>query len=279
VPYRLAIIDQDMPGMNGLDVVRAIKGEAALADIGVILLTSVRVDGAEASEAGVARCLTKPVWTAQLKHTLRAVAAGTAEDSILTADPRGASEGPLSPLVGRVLLAEDNPVNQEVATSMLENLGCRVTLAVNGAEAVEADEDTAFDVVLMDMQMPEMDGLEAARAIRDRETRTGRRRVPIIALTANAFAKDAEACYAAGMDEFLSKPFTLSQLHARLARWLSKTAAVSTEKVEPVETRPQAPPTDPHEPVLARHVLDLRVCAARSESGEGTTTSTLGGSR
>jgi CheY-like chemotaxis protein len=261
-PYRVVIADQEMPEMSGLDLVRAVKAEPTLADAGLILLTSVRVDVAEASAAGVARCLTKPVWTGQLKQTLRAVVAGTTDDSPAV-EARSRAADPLSPLAGRVLLAEDNPVNQEVATSMLENLGCRVTLAVNGVEAVAATEDVAYDVVLMDMQMPEMDGTDATRAIRDREARTGRPRVPIIALTANAFAKDAELCYEAGMDEFLTKPFTLSQLHARLVRWLSPKPEASPAPAPPAppaapavsEAPALAAPVAAAEPVLAPKVI------------------------
>jgi CheY-like chemotaxis protein len=157
------------------------------------------------------------------------------------------------------LLAEDNAVNQEVATSMLESLGCRVTVAVTGTEAVAAVERMAYDAVLMDMQMPEMDGLAATRAIRDFEARSGRARVPIIALTANAFAKDAEACFAAGMDEYLSKPFTLGQLHARLARGLSSEGAAVTpapgENAEAESAPPSAAP-EPAMPALDRKTLD-----------------------
>ena len=123
-------------------------------------------------------------------------------------------------LSGRVLLAEDNPVNQAVAMDMLESLGCQVTMAATGQEALAALSQAAYNVVLMDCQMPELDGLEATRMIRAQEAQAGHTHLPIIALTANAFSKDREACLAAGMDDYLSKPFTLDQLHATLARWL-----------------------------------------------------------
>jgi CheY-like chemotaxis protein len=127
-----------------------------------------------------------------------------------------------------VLVAEDNPVNQELAKSMLEKLGCRATVVATGVAAVAAVERTAFAAVLMDVQMPEMDGLVATATIREREARAQAGRVPIIALTANAFVQDREACLAAGMDDYLGKPFTLEKLRVALARWLSPAAGPDT---------------------------------------------------
>lgn len=262
-PYRVVLVDHQMPEMDGLTLVRAIKAEPSLATARLVMLTSVGVDSAEAGRIGVAHCLTKPIWTAQLLQTLRMVTAEATDDASVLRHPRPNLASALPRLTGRVLLAEDNPVNQEVATSMLESLGCGVTVVASGVEVLAALEHPVFDIVLMDMQMPEMDGLAATRAIRKREARTGGH-LPIVALTANAFAKDAEACFAAGMDEYLSKPFTFGQLHARLVRWLS----VDTQA--PVPTAPAAAagpaaagmseasgaPAKPREPVLDRKVLD-----------------------
>jgi CheY-like chemotaxis protein len=149
------------------------------------------------------------------------------------------------PLVlGPVLLAEDNPVNQAVATGMLESLGCRVTVVATGREAVAAFARAAYDVVLMDMQMPEMDGLAATRVMREREAHSGSRRTPIIALTANAFAQDQQTCLAAGMDDFLSKPFTLGQLRTMLGRWKApQTAASSAAPAAIHDTPPNGSPS------------------------------------
>jgi len=121
----------------------------------------------------------------------------------------------------RVLLAEDNPVNQLVARGMLTKLGCDTEVALNGALAVEAMTRTRFDVILMDCQMPVMDGLEAARAIRESERSAGQARIPIVALTANALPGDRERCLAAGMDDYLSKPVTLERLRSALAQVLA----------------------------------------------------------
>ncbi|HEX7156408.1 MAG TPA: response regulator, partial [Burkholderiaceae bacterium] len=127
---------------------------------------------------------------------------------------------------GKVLLVEDNPVNQIVGQKMLEHAGARVLLAGNGREALEAMRlhQGDLDLVLMDVQMPEMDGLEATRVIR-REPLRRDGHLPIVALTSNAMAQDREQCIAAGMDDFLAKPFTAAQLHDVLRRWLDTAAA------------------------------------------------------
>src|ERR1700733_7453694 len=152
--------------------------------------------------------------------------------------PRAAPEGPppaTPPLVAhaagpRILLVEDNPVNREVAAGMLQSLGCAAVSVENGRLAIEATDTAAYDAVLMDCHMPVMDGLTATADIRRREQRSGAARVPIIALTANAMEGDRERCLAAGMDDFLSKPFTQQQLATLLRRWLALRALPETER-------------------------------------------------
>lgn len=134
-------------------------------------------------------------------------------------------------LEGRVLLAEDNHVNQEVALAMLYNMGLRVEVAANGEIALELFKSQRFDVVLMDCQMPEMDGFQATENIRDWELQRGGR-VPIIALTANAISGDRERCIQSGMDDYLAKPFTQDQLQSTLQHWLEVTQTNSTHPVE-----------------------------------------------
>jgi CheY-like chemotaxis protein len=119
-------------------------------------------------------------------------------------------------LSGHVLLAEDNPVNQEIALVMLQTLGCSVTVAQNGREVVDQAQATPYDLILMDCQMPEMDGFEATRVIRDWEQRSERTAIPIVALTAHATLGDREQCLAAGMNDYLSKPFSMDHLQAVL---------------------------------------------------------------
>ena len=119
-----------------------------------------------------------------------------------------------------ILLAEDHPVNQEIALEILTSLGCRVQVVANGREALEALEHATYDVILMDCQMPEMDGFETTRAIREREVAMGQAPLPIIAMTAHAMSDDREHCLTVGMSDYLSKPFAEAQLHAVLKRWL-----------------------------------------------------------
>ncbi|PON12514.1 hypothetical protein C2W62_39215 [Candidatus Entotheonella serta] len=123
-------------------------------------------------------------------------------------------------LQGLMLLAEDNEVNQLVAIGMLKSLGCRVNIATNGHEAIEAFRQTAYDLVLMDCQMPEMDGFETTKVLREHEPSMNRPSTPIIALTAHATAQDRAECLAAGMDDYLSKPYTQEELYTVLSRWL-----------------------------------------------------------
>ncbi|MCK7499164.1 MAG: response regulator [Comamonadaceae bacterium] len=163
--------------------------------------------------------LTKPVRQSDLYDaiatamSLRRIAASDSPAQAVAAGPEQ--------LVGRVLVAEDNPVNQQVAAAMLESLGVAYGTADNGLAALEQVSRESFDLVLMDCQMPEMDGFEATGEIRRRQ-REGRlrRTLPVVALTANAVEGDRERCIAAGMDDYLSKPFTRDQLAAVLARWL-----------------------------------------------------------
>ena len=128
-------------------------------------------------------------------------------------------------LHGTVLLAEDNVVNREIAVAMLELLGCTVEIAEDGREVLDAVNARSYDLILMDCQMPNLDGLNASRLIREQENRRPqRRRLPIVALTANAMEGDREQCLAAGMDGYLAKPFTFDQLHHALAPWLENAA-------------------------------------------------------
>jgi len=220
-PYDLAILDMHMPGMDGLELARAIHGDPELSATRLLMLTSIGLegDGAALREAGVALHLTKPVRQSELYNGL-AEAMGRAP-----ARHRGASDVRRAGarLGGLVLLVEDNSVNQEVAREMLESFGCRVHVAEDGEQALGVLANGRYDAVLMDCHMPRMDGFQATRMLRERERRSGAGRTPVIALTANAMAGDREECLAAGMDDYLSKPFTSTQLLLTLSRWLPET--------------------------------------------------------
>ncbi|MFZ0255028.1 MAG: response regulator, partial [Gammaproteobacteria bacterium] len=182
--------------------------------------------------------LTKPIRRAQLFDAVTNAIANPATKAVRTTAERAASGG--APLRGSVLLAEDNPVNRKVAVRALQNLGLAVEVAENGQAAIEATASSAFDLVLMDCQMPQLDGFEATAAIRAREKAEGTPRIPIIAMTALAMRGDRERCLAAGMDDYLSKPFKRDALVALLDHWLSgaidtKTSPVPNSTAEQIE--------------------------------------------
>ncbi|QWV93292.1 response regulator [Geomonas oryzisoli] len=229
-PYDLAILDMQMPVMNGIDLARAIKADPALASTRLLMVTSVGQygDEAEAIRAGIGCYISKPVRQSRLYNAiidLLGVGMSRAVRPQLDTE-----QGTAAALSAAVLLVEDNPVNQDVATAMLEASGCRVSVANNGVEALDAVAHHDFDLIFMDCQMPLMDGYAATRAIREREDGApeGKRRT-IIALTAHAMRGDREQCFAAGMDDYLTKPFTQAQLVAMLQRWIAPQAPCAEE--------------------------------------------------
>jgi signal transduction histidine kinase/DNA-binding response OmpR family regulator/HPt (histidine-containing phosphotransfer) domain-containing protein len=229
-PFDLAILDMHMPRLDGLRLALEIQSRPSLARTRLILMTSTRPAGSvrEHEAAGVLRCISKPVRRSELLEAIQGVPgdAGAADSAAMpgTSVPAAAPAAPpaayrAGPLAGAVLLAEDNRVNREVARAMLAKLGLRADIASNGAEALAMTEAGNYDVILMDCQMPVMDGYQATAAIR-RRMAGAPRRLPIIALTANALEGDRGKCVAAGMDDYLSKPYSLAQLESVLARWL-----------------------------------------------------------
>jgi PAS domain S-box-containing protein len=217
-PYDAAILDLNMPDMDGIELARRITADRALAPVKLVLLTSSGRGGeaAEAMDAGICAYLTKPVRPAQLHDRLAAALAAAPADAALS--PALAPTRPIpAARLRRILLAEDNEVNQRVATAMLRRLGFEVDVAVNGSEAVKAAALSAYEAILMDCQMPIVDGYDATREIRRQQGSSGR--TPIIALTASAMKSDPQRCQAAGMDDFLSKPLSLRGLETMLDRW------------------------------------------------------------
>ncbi len=219
--YVLAILDFHMPGMDGLSLSRAIRSDPNLAAISLVLLTSMgqRGDSDAARQADIAASLSKPIRQSQLYHCLATLVAGPVEPTptpLLTRYHLAEMPTTRRP---RILLAEDNIVNQKVAVRMLENLGCRVDATANGLEAVEASGQIDYTLIFMDCLMPEMDGYEATGAIRHREAQAGGH-IPIVAMTANAMQGDREQCLAAGMDDYISKPVKSGNLLAMLQKWV-----------------------------------------------------------
>jgi CheY-like chemotaxis protein len=204
--FALAVIDANMPGMDGFDLARFIKGQEGLKDMRIVILTSTgyRGDAALCREMGVRAYLTKPVKpTALLEAILLAFGQSPGQQGTAPLITRHTLM--TKPRVLKVLLAEDNPVNQKLVVTLLTKRGHQATVASDGKQALEMVKSQEFDLVLMDVQMPVMDGIEATAAIRHWEESSGRR-VPIIALTAHAMKGDREKFLGAGMDDYLAKP-------------------------------------------------------------------------
>ncbi len=231
-PYHIAILEQQMPTMDGEELARAVKTDAKLKDTALVLLTSIAVrgDAARMKEAGFSACLTKPARASQLLNALITVwgnqkLAPSAEFVVHHPAAKGHTsifpgESAQPVFCARVLIVEDNAVNQMVAARLLEKLGCRVDVAANGREAVEMVGLLPYDAIFMDCQMPEMDGFEATQEIRRREGSSFHH--PIIAMTANAMLGDRERCLDAGMDDYVSKPIRKADLTETLERHLPK---------------------------------------------------------
>jgi PAS domain S-box-containing protein len=204
-PFRLMLLDGHMPNMDGFEVAARVKQDPQLHGAQVILLTSAgrSEDVARAKAVGVAAALSKPVKQSELWDAIITVLHVPGRQKVRPSAARERARAARRPL--RVLLAEDNPVNQEVALQMLERRGHSVIVAENGRQALTAIERHKFDLVLMDVQMPEMGGLEATQLIREKEKSTGGH-LPIVAMTAHAMHGDRERCIAAGMDGYLAKP-------------------------------------------------------------------------
>jgi two-component system, sensor histidine kinase and response regulator len=259
-PYDVAVLDMIMPGMDGIELARAIQADPTIAAVRLLLLTSTGLDteGQNTRQAGIVGFLSKPVRQSQLYNCFIAALEAPAQGPISIKQKRPDPGGAMKPLYGYVLLAEDNPVNQEVALNMLEGLGCRVDTVANGREAVEALTHTPYDVVFMDCQMPEMDGFAATKAIRRHETAAAQVHTPIIALTAHALQSDREQCLAAGMDDYLSKPFTQGQLHAILARWLPQHSGSQPAQGPPASPGAPADGPAPGQAVYRSASLDAK---------------------
>ncbi len=223
----LILLDLQMPDMDGFKFVEIIRQDPAALGIPVLLLSSIgqRGDGARCRELGISAYLTKPVKQSELHNAIRLVLGSKREDaasnSVITR-----YDLPLITTETRVLVAEDNLVNQKLAVRMLQKRGYVTALAGNGKEAVELWAREQFDIILMDVQMPEMNGFEATSSIRKREAEAGTH-IPIVAMTANAMKGDREACLEAGMDGYVSKPIHAAELYAALDQLLKVPAVAS----------------------------------------------------
>ena len=234
-PYRIAILDMKTPDLPGDELGRIIRSDPALTETRLVMMTSVgrRGDASLFQASGFVGYLTKPVKASHLRNLL----------TTLVGRPGSAS--PAEPMVTRhmvaeaqrrrtrLLLAEDNITNQKVAIKVLEKMGHRVDAVANGAEAIKALRTMPYDLVFMDVQMPEMDGLEATRRIRDERTGVRNPRIPIVAMTAHAMKGDRERCLEAGMDDYVSKPINPQEVGNAVARWVPAEAAPTPVAAQP----------------------------------------------
>jgi signal transduction histidine kinase/DNA-binding response OmpR family regulator len=253
-PFKIAIIDMQMPGMDGEALGRAVKADGRLKDTLLVMLTSlgVRGDADRFEEAGFSAYTTKPVRVDELKAMLsRALSGqpGVHPRPIVTRHSAREALNLFRSRKARILLVEDNITNQQVALGVLRKLGLSADAVANGAEALDALASIPYDLVLMDVQMPVMDGFEATRRIRDPRSPVVNRRIPVIAMTANAMQGDRERCLQAGMDDYLSKPVNPQALAVALEKWLpaeraaipSSGAAVSEEAAPAAAVRQDIP--------------------------------------
>ena len=235
-PYAWAIIDSSLPDMGGIEVVHAIKSVPANAALQLVLLAPLGQDLGGSGNRGV-RCLTKPIRRTALWNCLASDSTGVAT----TTNPGEISIPNTLGIKGtRVLLVEDNPVTLKVCVDMLESMGCTVETAINGLCALDRHAGHEFGLIFMDCMMPTMDGYEATVEIRRREA-DAKRRTPIIALTADTTEGARERCLAAGMDDYLAKPFKLDQIRAMLTTWLGPSApAIRRDHLALVSVSPSA---------------------------------------
>ncbi len=264
-PYRIAILDMQMPEMDGLALATAIKSDPAIAGTRLMMMTSLgRRDDAAIREAGVELCLTKPVKQSQLFDCLATLVGPYVAEP---PQPRKRQAKVSAPGISRegrerlrVLVAEDHVVNQRVALRQLQALGYSADAVANGLEVLEAVERIQYDVILMDCQMPEMDGYEAATEIRKREGDS--RHTTIIAMTANALDGDRERCLAAGMDDYIGKPIRQQTLSAVIDRWTGGSGSNS----QPAESHSGAALTGTDKVIDSRVIAELRALPSPADT-------------
>ena len=251
----IALVDETFADTTDTQLLEALASDFALQEVRILRLVSFirRADVAQQPESAHTHLVTKPVRYEAFRDAIL-----TLFDMKPVAPQQTHPAQTTQSLSGHVLLAEDNPVNQEIALLMLETLGCSVTVAQNGREAVDQAQTTTYDLILMDCQMPELDGFEATRLIREWEQSNSRSATPIVALTAHATPGDREQCLAAGMNEYISKPFSMDHLRGVLTTWLQPAPTQPTVEQpapQPIVTLVQATPEPESEACL---IVDVK---------------------
>ena len=244
-PFRIAVIDFKMPGMDGETLGRTIHADDRLNDIRLVMLSSLgmRGDAKRLEEIGFAAYATKPIRHQELKAVLSLTLRDRDKPGHRTIATRYTARETMNLFAGckaRILLAEDNITNQQVALGILKKLGLRADAVANGSEALKALKTIPYDLVLMDLQMPEMDGFEATRQFRKFKSANTSCHIPIIAMTAHAMQGDREQCIEAGMNDYVTKPVFPQALAEVLDKWLPKEEKIKTCKIETNEQSPRS---------------------------------------
>jgi len=272
-PYDLAVLDMQMPGMDGIELARRIKGEPTTAHTRLVLLTSMggRRDDDEARRSGIEAYLTKPVRQSELYDCISTVTGTSAEEAVgqeegtPTVTRRTIREDSRVASGARVLVVEDNDTNQQVAALTLEDLGYEVDIASDGLEALEALSSRRYAAILMDVQMPRMDGYEATAEIRRREAdRKNGCCTPIIAMTANALEGDREKALKGGMDDYVPKPIDPDVLSEVLKSWVANKAPVEDT---PEPTQDGGQPATREDEILDPKILENLLSLERRKPG------------
>jgi PAS domain S-box-containing protein len=256
-PYQIVLLDMQMPEMDGEETLTMIKKDPLVKDVIVVVLTSIgrRGDAARLEALGCAGYLLKPIKQKQLYEALSTILSQQLEFEGEKQKKQIVTGHLVSEKIRqrtRILLAEDNPINQKLVVMMLQKAGFSLDVVENGQQAIEALRKQNYNLVLMDVQMPDVDGLEATRQIREMENND--QRTPIIAMTAHAMKGDRELCLAAGMDDYLSKPLVPEDVFAAIERWAGE-AKIRSTIVDETETISAAP--------LNGEVLDLKAALPR----------------
>ncbi len=247
--FHIGLLDMQMPEMDGLTLAKEIKNLTQVPQFPLVLLSSMkfRQESQNPQTSPFAACLTKPVRNAQLQDTLLQILGSTKSQpkrtgpAIARLDTQLAQRLPL-----RLLLADDNTINQKVAVRLFDQMGYHLDLAADGIEAIDAVKRQPYDIIFMDVQMPELDGLEATKLIRELETTCPQHRAVIVAMTASAMSGDRERCLNAGMDDYLSKPVRPESVQAMIERWGPRISSPNQPPHPPrAENVPQPMPTDP----------------------------------
>jgi two-component system, sensor histidine kinase and response regulator len=262
-PFRVALLDWKMPEVDGKELAKRIKAEPALKGTALVLMNAIGGEGDSEplAELGFAGRLSKPIWKSSLQEALTLALRERREPEVFTTPPATPTIAPHSIANARILVVEDNPTNQKVVLAILGKLGHKPDLVDGGAQAIDALKKTDYDIVLMDCEMPNMDGFQTSRLIRDHATGTRNPAIPIVAVTANAMQGDREKCLAAKMDDYISKPIEPEQISKMLLKWLQRSESRTAESHPPGSENAADEPL--HETVFAENQLVTRLSGDR----------------